>query len=100
MLEPALELAVARHVGRVVEVGQQLDLAGDLAVGVDEDDPRQHVLAFQHAAARGHKRPIEAQVAARGEPVHHGIDRGLAGMEVDGRAREREVFTCSGARAA
>ena len=81
---------VARDVGRIVEVEQQIDLARDLGARLDHDEAREHVAALEDAAAGRDQRLVEAQIAVRRDAPHDLVDHRLAGVEVDRRARDRQ----------
>ena len=100
MLEPVLELAVALDVGGVVEVGQQLELASDLVVRLDDDEAGEHVLAAQRPAAGVDQRPVEVEVAVGRERLERGVDDRLAAVEVDRRAGDGQCVDSPGRRAA
>ena len=90
VLEPVLELAVALDVGGVVDVGEQLQLTGDLVVGLDRDEAGEHVLAAQHATSGRDEPAVEGEVSPGRERLERCVDDRLAGMEVDRRAGDRQ----------
>ena len=89
VLEPVLEGAVARDVLRVVDVGEQLQLLGDLVLGPDGDEAPEHELALHDAAAEAPPRPGRSR-DRRGEQLARSRGSPLAGVEVDRRAGDRE----------
>jgi hypothetical protein len=78
------------EVGVIVEVGEQLHLAGDLVVGLDRDEPGQHALSAQHATCGRDESAVEREVVTGCEPPERRMDDRLAGVEVDRRAGDRQ----------
>ena len=90
MLEPVLELAVTLDVSCIVEVAQERQLTLQLVDRTDHHEARDHVLALENAAALCDERAVERQIAAWCQIAQHLVDDGLAGVEVDRCAGDRQ----------
>ena len=90
VLEPVLELAIPGDVVLVVEVQQQVDLSGDLGAGLDQDEPRDHVLPLENASISRDERLVEAQISTWSEVTQHLVNHRLASVEIDRSSSKRE----------
>ena len=89
VLEPVLERAVARDVLLVPDVVEQLQVLGDLVLGLDGDEAVEHELALEEAAAEPHDLLVEAHVGGA-EQAYVLVDRPGARLEVDRRPGDRQ----------
>ena len=73
----------------MVQVGEQLQLLGDLVLGLDRDEPAEEELALQHAVPERDERAVEGQVLGGQGPSARMDDR-IPRVKVDRRPGDRQ----------
>ena len=91
---------VALDVVGVVEVREQLELLGDLVLGLDRDEAVEHELALQDAAAERDDPLVEAQVVVGRAPGRYSWMTASPAWKSIGAPAIVSVLTCSGCSAA